>query len=170
MIRHLITTISALALSASAAVAQPSRPLELGIDAGVTVGLGDNSVTVVDIPAQAFRIGFPMNSNVSIEPKLGLTLITGEGDTFTSYRAEVGLLYHLNTLRSGTYVRPFLGLTGFSSGDTDETHGLIGGGVGIKVPLRDRIGSRFEANLAHSFGDGSFNQIGLLAGLSFFTR
>ena len=170
MTKRLTAAIAALALSASAATAQTSRPLELGVDAGVTVGLGDNAVTVVDIPAQAFRIGFPMTSNISLEPKLGLTLISGEGDTFSSYLAELGLLYHLNTMRSGTYLRPFVGLSGFSAGDNDETHGIIGAGVGIKVPLRDRIGSRFEANFAHLFGDGRFNQIGLLAGLSFFTR
>ncbi len=172
MTKGITVALAALSLSASVAAAQTSNPLELGIDAGVTIGLGDNSVTVVDIPAQAFRVGFVMGPRVSIEPKLGLTLISGDGDTFTSYRGEVGLLYHLarTRMRSGTYVRPFVGLTGFSGGTADETHGLIGAGVGLKVPLRDRIGSRFEANFAHTFGDGSFNQIGLLAGLSFFTR
>ncbi|HVF39022.1 MAG TPA: outer membrane beta-barrel protein [Gemmatimonadaceae bacterium] len=170
MTKRLTAVLAALVFSASAAASQTPRPLELGVDAAVTVGLGDNAETVVDLPAQAVRVGFPMTSTISLEPKLGLTLISGDGDTFTSYRAELGLLYHLNTMRSGTYIRPFVGLTGFSSGDDDVTHGLIGAGVGIKVPLRDRFGSRFEANFAHAFGDGSFNQIGLLAGLSFFTR
>jgi hypothetical protein len=40
----------------------------------------------------------------------------------------------------------------------------------MKVPLANRLASRFEANFAHNFGDFSSNQIGLLAGLSFFTR
>jgi len=30
--------------------------------------------------------------------------------------------------------------------------------------------SRFEANIAHTFGDFSSNELGILAGLSFFTR
>jgi hypothetical protein len=33
-----------------------------------------------------------------------------------------------------------------------------------------RLSTRLEANFAHQFGEGDGNEIGLLAGLSFFTR
>lgn len=169
---------SAVSLASSAAGAQAGRGVELGIDAGVAIGLGDNSQTVIDIPAQAFRAGFAMTDRVTIEPKLGLSIVTGGGDTFSSYRAEVGALYHLasraDRMRSGVYVRPFAGLTGFSAGsgsnDVSDTNGLLGLGVGLKVALLSRFSSRFEANIAGTFGDDSSSQIGLLAGLSFFTR
>lgn len=162
--------------------AQPGRPLELGADAAVTIGLGDNSVTVVDIPAQAFRIGFFLNDRISLEPKFGLTTISGGGDTFTSYLAELGLPIHWYRARmrgdpypypsplSAFYVRPFIGLLGTNTEGPDITNGRVGAGLGMKVPLASRLASRFEANFAHIFGDFDSNEIGLLAGLSFFTR
>lgn len=163
--------------------AKAQRPIELGIDAGVSIGLGDNSVTVINIPAQAFRVGFFFDDNMSLEPKLALNTITGSGDTFTSYLFELGLLYHFYRdregygrrvypppgLRSAFYVRPFVGIVGTSDGDSNAD-AILGAGVGIKVPLVSRLASRFEANFAHRFGDASQNEIGLLAGLSFFTR
>jgi hypothetical protein len=174
--RILSVSIAAIALAAAAAGAQSPAPLELGIDAGITIGLGDNSVTTIDIPAQAFRVGFPISPRTSIEPKLQLHLVSGNGDTFTSYRGEIGLLYHLGSgrypgayQRAGLYVRPFVGVVGFSDGDS-QTSGLLGAGLGYKIPLVAKLSSRFEANFAHRFGDASSNEIGLLAGLSFFTR
>ena len=169
-----------LAVSSNQALAQ--RPIELGIDAGVSVGLGDNSVTVINIPAQAFRIGFFFDDNMSLEPKLSLNTITGSGATLTSYLFELGLLYHFyregygrrvsppSGLRSAFYVRPFVGIVGTSGGGSSSTDAVLGAGIGMKVPLVSRLASRFEANFAHRFGDASQNQIGLLAGLSFFTR
>jgi hypothetical protein len=173
-----LTLAAAFTIAATAASAQVStpRPLELGIDAGVTIGLDDNALTSIDIPVQSFRIGFPISPRTSLEPKLRLNILTGEGDTFTSYRAELGLLYHLGSdrypgayQRAGIYVRPFIGIVGYADGDSDSA-GLLGGGIGWKHPLVSRLSSRLEANFAHQFGEGDANQIGLLAGLSFFTR
>ena len=173
-----ITVAAALALFAATLPAQvPNpRPLELGVDAGVDIGLGDNSTTVISIPAGSFRIGFPISPRTSLEPKLALTIITGGGETFTTYRGELGLLYHLGSdrypgayQRAGIYVRPFLGIVGFSDGNSNSA-GLLGAGLGLKMPIISRLSSRFEANFAHQFGDGDSNSIGLLAGLSFFTR
>ncbi|MBA3404182.1 MAG: hypothetical protein H0U13_05740, partial [Gemmatimonadaceae bacterium] len=74
------------------------------------------------------------------------------------------------------YVRPFAGIAGFNvsvdgdDNDVGDTNGLLGVGLGLKVPLISRLSTRFEANVAGTFGDESNSQIGLLAGLSFFTR
>ena len=170
--------VALLALASVQADAQSTapRPIELGIDAGITVGLDDDSFTTIDIPVQAFRIGFPLSPRVSLEPKLRINVLTGEGDTFSTYRAELGLLYHLGSSRypgayhrAGLYLRPFGGIVGFSNGDSDSA-GLLGAGVGSTMPRVSRLSSRFEANFAHYFGDGDANELGLLAGLSFFTR
>ena len=172
------TVAAALTFVATAASAQVStpRPLELGIDAGVQMALGDNSFTVISIPAQAFRVGFPISPRTSLEPKIGITVISGDGDTFTTYRGELGLLYHLGSSRypgayqrAGIYLRPFIGIVGFADGDSDSA-GLLGGGIGWKQPIVSRLSTRLEANFEHQFGDGDANAIGLLAGLSFFTR
>jgi hypothetical protein len=178
------TAAAVLSLVATVASAQSTapRPLELGIDAGVTIGLGDNAITQIDIPVSAFRVGFPISPRTSLEPKIRLNIATGNDVTVTSYRAEVGLLYHLGSdrypgayQRAGVYARPFLGIVGASidvdDGDDDsDSAGLLGIGLGWKHPLVSRLSSRLEANFAHQFGDGDFNEIGLLAGLSFFTR
>ncbi len=166
--------------AASVAGAQTNRGVELGLDAGVAIGLGDNSQTVISFPAQAFRAGFAMSDRISVEPKLGFSISTGDNSTSSSYRAEVGALYHLSPradrMRSGVYVRPFAGLAGFNvsvegdDNDVGDTNGLLGVGVGLKVPLISRLSTRFEANVAGTFGDESNSQIGLLAGMSFFTR
>jgi hypothetical protein len=175
MMRKTLTVAAAIVFAALPVRAQAPRPIELGIDAGVTIGLGDDSGTEIDIPAQAFRVGFPISPRSSLEPKLRLNVFS-DGDTQTSYRAELGWLYHFGSSRypgayqrAGAYVRPFLGLVGYS-GPFDSTNGIIGAGLGYKFPLVSRISSRFEANLGQVFGDGNGTQIGLLAGLSFFTR
>jgi hypothetical protein len=172
------TVAAAFVLAATTASAQGStpRPLELGIDAGVEIALGDNSFTTISLPAQAFRVGFPISPRTSLEPKFAINILTGDGDTFTTYRGELGLLYHLGSSRypgayqrAGVYARPFLGIVGFADGDSDSA-GLLGIGLGWKHPLVSRLSSRLEANFEHQFGDGDANAIGLLAGLSFFTR
>jgi hypothetical protein len=174
-----VTILAALTLAASAAEAQ-DRPVELGIDAGLTVGLGDNSFNTINIPAQAFRVGFFVQDNISIEPKVGINSTSVNGHRSTNYRAELGLLYHFFRPgmrpypspgpRSSVYVRPFVGIVGSSNNDASDTNGLLGIGVGMKVPLVNRLAARFEANIAHTFGDFSSNELGILAGLSFFTR
>ncbi|HEX2724035.1 MAG TPA: outer membrane beta-barrel protein [Gemmatimonadaceae bacterium] len=176
MTKRISAVLASLAFVASMAGAQAPQPLELGVDAGITIGIGDNSITVINIPAQSLRVGFPIGRRTSIEPKLGMTIISGNDDTFTTYQAEVGLLYHLGSgrypgayHRAGLYVRPFLGIVGFS-GDDSDSDGYLGAGLGFKMPLVSRLSSRFEANFAHQFVEGDANQIGLLAGLSFFTR
>ena len=170
------TAIAALAFAGAAASAQNPQPLELGVDAGVTIGLGDNASTVIILPAQSFRVGFPIGPRTSLEPKAAIRIETGNGDTRTDYLAELGLLYSLGSSRypgayqrAGLYVRPFLGIVGHSNGDSDS-NGYAGAGLGYKMPLLSRLSARYEANFAHQFGDGDANQIGLLAGLSFFTR
>jgi len=177
MTRRYAIAFAAVAFAATAAGAQPPRPLELGVDAGVAIGLGDDAVTLVQIPVQSLRVGFPIGTRTSLEPKLSLNIISGSGDTFTTYRVALGLLYHLGSSRypgayhrAGLYVRPFAGIVGFSNGSS-ESDGFIGAGVGYKFPIVSRLSSRFEANFAHRFGEGEpDNELALLAGLSFFTR
>ena len=99
--------IASIAFAAASAGAQTSGPdpLELGVDAGVFVGFGDNSSTRIEIPVTSARIGFPIGVRTSLEPKLKLN-VTSNGDTHTDYRAELGLLYHLGSSKyPGAYHR-----------------------------------------------------------------
>jgi hypothetical protein len=168
-----LAALSILTLSASASAqrsgstANPSP--EIGMDAAITFGLGTGQGTLVDIPAQSIRMGFFVSPVLSIEPMFGLRSASGGGTTVTVYNIGAGALYHFSPNRAANqfYVRPFIQIAGFSGGGTSDSQALFGVGGGLKIPLRDRISSRFEANFSHT--DGS-DMIGLLAGLSFYTR
>lgn len=118
------------------------------------------------------RIGFPMSPRVSIEPKGSLSIHSANSHTVTTYRIEIGALYHFDEAamqRSGFYVRPVLGLNGFS-GDNSENTVFGGVGLGVKKPILGQFGARYEAAFLHNFNNGSANELELSAGLSWFTH
>ena len=176
-----LTLVCALTVASQASA---QRTLELGIDAGVIFGLGDESSVTFTLPASRFRAGFFLaNPQWSLEPAAGLSYnkVEGEDGIFT-YDVELGALYHFRPFVvatadkkdviasfSSVYARPFLGFTGFTGGDSDDNEFSIGAGLGMKVPWRGDLATRFEANLGYGF-DNEAMRIGLLVGLSFFTR
>ncbi len=162
----------AVALYAEAARAQTPTALEFGVDATATIGLGDNSFTTISIPSGSVRVGFPMTERVSIEPRGSLSITSGGGNTITTYGVQVGALYHLDEasrMRSGLYVRPAIGVSGYS-GSGSQNSVFAGAGIGLKHPFLPQFGSRFEAAFYHNFNNGSSNEIELSAGLSWFTH
>jgi hypothetical protein len=175
MKRFAVLGCLAVALTASAATAQrASRPVELGIDGGIMIGFDDPNVTVVSLPVQAFRVGFFMTDRVEIEPRVAFNSISGGGASFQTYALELGALFHPGGYRTGRgiYIRPFGGIEGVNTDLGDDNNGYLGAGVGIRFPFADRrLATRFEGNLAHVFAEGGgANRLGILFGLSFFTR
>ena len=168
----------ALALTASTADAQRSSrrgggQIELGIDGGLNIGLDDPKGTLLQIPFQAFRVGYFLNDRWEIEPQVAIVSQSGDGGggSFTAYTLEAGLLYQPNGDRvgKGLYFRPFVGVSGFTVPGPGDDHTTAAGiGLGVKLPFADRrLATRLEANYIRS--DDS-NVIGLLFGLSWFTR
>jgi len=160
------------------------RPLELGVDAGAVFGLGSESSVNITLPATRARVGFFLeDTRWSVEPALGLSYDKVEGqDGIFTYDLELGVLYHFRpfVVASGdqdeviarvnaAYVRPFVGFTGFTGGDTDDNEFSLGAGLGIKIPWRQQIAWRLEANAGYGFDNEAF-RLGALAGVSFFTR
>jgi hypothetical protein len=171
----LSTSASAQRGRTSSTSVEPSP--EVGVDAGVTFGLGTPSTTSVDIPVQRIRMGFFVSPVLSIEPSLALssTSFGGGGGSLTAYDIGVAALYHFSPSRMMRqfYVRPFIDFLGQPKGLTNGTDSGIafGGGLGAKFPINDRFSSRFEGNLAHaSIAGASENSIGLLAGVSVYTH
>lgn len=171
-----------LALAATTADAQ--RRLELGTDVGVVFGLGDQSSINIDFPGSRFRVGFfRPDSRISIEPALGFSYDKVEGaDGLFVYDLELGALYHFRpivltpddpaapvTRVAPPYVRPFIGLTGFTGGDVDDNEFSAGVGIGVKMPWRRDLAIRLEANVGYGF-DNDAARIGAFAGLSYFPR
>lgn len=168
-----VAALALLALSTSAtaqragSMANPSP--EIGMDAGLSIGLGDIDGTTIQIPAQYIRMGVFMSPALSLEGSLGLTSNSGGGSTVTLYNIGAGALYHFSTSRAARqfYVRPFLNLAGISGGAGSDSDVAFGVGGGLKVPFRDRIATRYEANITTSDGNSA---LGALAGISFYTR
>ena len=173
---------SFIVLAPSPADAQ--RRLELGVDAGAVFGLGDLSSVNISLPGSRLRVGFfQPGSRISIEPAAGFSYDKVEGtDGLFSYNLEVGALYHFEPLEDvpilngGTatrfavpYVRPFVGLTGFTGGDSDDNEFSLGAGLGTRLPFRRDLAIRVEGNIGYGF-DNKATRVGLLAGLSFFPR
>lgn len=151
---------------------------EFGVDAGATIGLGDQSSVQITLPAARARVGFFLNdhSRWSIEPAAFLSYAKVKGvDGKFVYDVQLGALYHFRTptdLRSATgssvaYVRPFIGESGASGGGSNNEFSA-GAGLGIKIPWRPDIAFRFEGNLGYGFTNKAA-RLGAFAGLSFFT-
>jgi hypothetical protein len=163
----------ALVLTASAAGAQrgTSRPIEFGVDGGITIGFDDPNTTVVSIP-QAVRVGFFMTDRVSLEPRLNFNSFSQGDASLRTYAAELGVLFHPGGYRSGSpiYIRPFIGVEGRGGSGPDDSDVYLGAGVGVKLPFWDRrFAARLEANLAQVFDEGDNDtRLGLLFGISVF--
>lgn len=168
----------ALGQDTSAVVAQPNTQ-EFGIDAGLTVGLGSLSSFQLTLPAARARIGFflPHDSHWSIEPAAFLSYEAFK-DTRGSldYDLELGALYHFHPtsdivkgVAAVPYVRPFIGVDGIAGGGGSTGDFRAGAGLGIKIPWRDMIAWRLEANAGYGFHTTAF-QLGALAGVSVFTH
>ena len=166
----------ALALPAAAAAQTELLPREFGIDAGATFGIGDESTTSVSVPARTFRVGFYNSPTISIEPYGGLTWDNVDGGDQLNLILGTGLLWHFTPPRQGStlYFRPFadfnyLAVNSEGGEDDDDTRFGVGIGFGVKVPWRDRFATRLEANVGYRTDPGT-TEVGLLAGLSFFTN
>jgi len=178
MKRLLAFSVAALAFAAPAANAQRQRastPIELGIDGGILFGLDAPRTTVVALPIQSFRVGFLVTDKLAFEPRASINSIHGGGASVTTYDFQMGVVYQPDGDRvgKGLYGRPFLGVSGISvSGPAGNNNsGYMGLGLGLKIPFADRrLATRMEANYEHGFSGGGTNIIGVLIGLSFFTR
>jgi hypothetical protein len=165
-----LIAITLLGTTVPAARAQ-ARPIELGVDAALQVGLDEPRVTVISIPIQRFRVGFFTSPRTSIEPMLAINHFSVEDVDVTTISIGVGVLLHMtpDRTRSQIYFRPFGGFTSISGDAGSESGGNLGLGLGLKTPFADRLATRLEAFLAHEF-EGSTTSIGVLFGLSFFPR
>lgn len=163
--------------SAQAQQRSSQNPVEVGVDAQIGFGLDDQG-TSISIPAQKIRAGFMLSPVMTIEPSLGFFRISNDGSSISNTAVDVSLLYHFSPSRAVRqfYVRPVIGLqrTSFTDNDLDvseaETDLNIGVAGGMKVPLMDRVGARFEAEFRNYMTDPSQSALNLNFGLSYFTR
>lgn len=161
------------------------RPLELGVDGGVVytdpAGEGrDNRVWDLALPVQNLRLGVFLTDRISVEPSISLArLDLRDDEDLTQVGAAGNLLYHLDT----PGIRPrFFGQVGggmeyvrVSDGGFREsdTQWLAGAGLGMRLPVADRIALRTSAVYWRAFESDlapDANQVRGQLGISFFTR
>jgi hypothetical protein len=174
-----------LAVAAAPVAAQLNRGLELGMDAGFfhymysySNGTGPSSSNVLAFPVSEVRLAFPSSGPFEIETAANFGYSSAAGRSQTSVSADGGLLVELShdPKASQWFLRPALGLDHFSSGGsgTNSTSDRyrISAGIGNRMPLTDRISARYELRYSYmpKYGNTTSNAIGLLAGISVFTR
>ena len=179
--RWAAAAVAALCLAGTARAQRSGTGLEIGVDAALTHTSFDvpgqrGSATEFDLPVQAIRLGFALSPTVWLEPELGLRTVSEDG-SFTTATFDVGLPISLSgpVVPSTTqyFVRPLLGFRHFSSGSDTQTQTAFGVGIGMRVPIVDRLAGRFEGRYVRGLHSGNIpadDEFSLLAGLSFFTR
>jgi hypothetical protein len=80
------------------------------------------------------------------------------------------MLFHFvaDRARAQPFIRPFVGLRGYNSGGQSNSYPAYGGGIGMKIPIANRLGSRAELGFEHVAEND--HQFYLSLGLSFFAH
>jgi hypothetical protein len=154
------TLVAAVIVSMpSVAAAQPQ--FEVGANlTSVTVGLGDNDTTVWGVPSSSFGLLNPgvygsifVGPYVAVEPQLGLIWASTNGDSSHVLNFTGQLDYFLaGTEGSSPYVFGALGV--FDASDSDQNPKSVGGGIGYRMPVGDRLAFRVDARYTHFTDDG----------------
>jgi len=157
------------------------RPVELGLDGAVSIsrvdavgGVASNSVQAWAFPAQRLRVGVFPADHLQLQFTMGFS-VADFGDVST-VRLILGLatVYRVTgrDARSGLFASGGFAVDLLSHNGSDAQW-TVGGGVGYKMPLGDRLAFRPALEVGRSFRSllrpGNTTVSGLL-GLSFFTR
>ena len=153
------------------------RAFELGLDAGVQLRGNGSDLTSVsyELPVSAVRAGLYVSPHVSLEAAVSATRV--ELDTFgspTATAVEVLFagLYHFGTDRTERRFHLLVGVpfrrTSASEGDSsisDTELGIVVAGIGVTLPVADRLGVRLQVR---GIGwEGSSTRLSFLAGFSY---
>ena len=175
--------LAGLLLTAAAsahAQRQASYPYEIGVDGTIARrsydgenGLASSSVTTVSLPANTLRVGLFITNQIELEPALSFQRINAGDNDYTQVDFSVAAPIYFTPERTKPqlFVRPVVGVYHVSHPDVSQVN--VGAGFGVKLPIDSRISTRFEAEYRHGNGGDefrSYNQIGLIIGLSIYTR
>jgi hypothetical protein len=171
VIRVAAATVMVLVVTAAPARAQATpAKVELGVSlANLTIGLGDNDFTTFGVPSSFFGLFSPgvyasifATPNISIDPRVGLMVISGGGDT--EHLLNLGA--QVNYFTRGTAASsPFLfGDVGLLNASDEDSITTFGGGAGYRWLLGDRLALRGDARFTH-YSDGGGNSISVTLSL-----
>ncbi len=182
----LAAALGLLAAGAPPAVAGKGT-VELGISAEIVYRLIDDrdenllginlplGASVLNLPSvhQGFRIGYFVSDAVSLEPSLGLAVLSDDDDTMLNLGVGLAALIHLDPTADG--LGPFVGLGGNVTavdwgGEGASQFGLMAE-IGNKSRLEGDLASRVSLGVGRFFDSDYYNSHWALFasfGLSFF--
>jgi len=151
-------------------------PIELGVDASLTMSIYGGTTSVLSVPERSLRAGFFVSEYVSIEHRVSIQRIQVEGvDPHSRLSLQLSGVFHVSPTRDRVraYVIPTLGLRSHLLGDRSSSQVELGCGVGAKIPIANYLSARFEAGYLYGSENEELDRSDLLvvkAGLSLFTR
>jgi Outer membrane protein beta-barrel domain len=170
--RRALTAGFVMLILASPSAAQEHKAFELGVDGMIAYRATTPSSTTVTLPVGRMRVGYFLAPNFSFEPSLSYNSSDGNGSHSSRTTIGVAIVPQFAAIgNSKVYARPFVEYNFITS--TFENQRItsqassVGAGVGVRVPLANRLMWRLEAAYANSTGESQF--MGLV-GLSFFTN
>lgn len=169
---RVMSAVAAIALLPGVAAAQ-GRPVELGLDAGFDFKVNDPNVTTIGVPVQDLRVGFGLSDRIMLEPRVSFNYLKVEStDAIWTLGLGGGILFHLNEVRQGIYLRPNATWFNIDAGGASASQFAAGAGIGYKTGSGRVIG-RFEAGYSHAFENDDFassDDVVVLLGFSVFTK
>lgn len=170
--RRTLATGFVMLILASPSAAQEHKAFELGVDGMIAYRATTPSSTTVTLPVGRMRVGYFLAPNFSFEPSLSYNSSDGNGSHSSRTTIGVSIVPQFATMGSAkVYARPFVDydfLTSTVDNRRVTSHGSsVGAGIGVRVPLANRLMWRLEAAYANSQAQSQF--MGLV-GLSFFTN
>jgi hypothetical protein len=167
--------LAAMLFTASSAALGQGRPVELGMDMGVSIGASGGSTTIyLQLPLPAFRVAVPVRDRMAVEPRASLTVANGSGSTDAFFDLTLAGRYDLPHAAGETIkYAVLLPQIKILSGSSTATQFGLGAGFGMSIPRGTRTAIRMEADYVHGFGNDSFfsrDDVILSAGLTVFTH
>jgi hypothetical protein len=173
-------TLAGVAL-AGVVVAAPAfaqnRKTEFGVDVAISytkVSGGSNGLFGIQTPVDV-RIGFPLGTNLMLEPRFTATFLSSSGNSMHSLNPGLNLLFGFpgSAHNKGLYVTVggAASITG-GTGMTSESFFSVNGGIGTRNPMGAGA-TRAELFVGYTPKQGttvpaSILTIGARLGLSFF--
>ena len=109
---------------------------ELGLDAGAVITrVAGSSLTTLQVPASALRVGFWAGDKVIFEPLVTFAYVNGGGSSATALELVPGLDFLLG--EGGAYVRAEVAIAYASSGGSSNSDFGFGGGIGTRKANED---------------------------------
>lgn len=154
--------------------------MEFGIDGNIGYILTDDvngfdvdDVFAITVPVTAFRFGYFVSDQFSIEPAVAIEFFSSDGDSFLDLAFGAGALYHFSADPQKT--RPFVRFSPtirfVDDGDDSASQFGLVGQAGIKAPLKGPLAAKVAIGVKRDFENDDFfgaTTIFGTFGLSFF--